>query len=91
MDHLGQARLRFVRSLERTTDDTDSTDKVQAGRSGTSRSPDSRGRNAQLPVNHLFIRFIRVIRGLIVFGRKRLNDFFETWIAAERVPEGQQF
>jgi hypothetical protein len=39
----------------------------------------------------LFIRVIRAIRGLIVLWSKRLNDFFEARIAAERVPEGQQF
>ena len=50
-----------------------------------------RGRNTQLLVNNLFIRFIRVIRGLIVFRRERLYDFFEARIAAERVPERQQF
>ena len=45
----------------------------------------------QLLMNHLFIRFIRVIRGSIVFGRKRLYDFFEARIAAERVPDREQF
>jgi hypothetical protein len=42
-------------------------------------------------VNHLFIRFIRVIRGSIVFRRERLYDFFEARIAAERVPIWEQF
>jgi hypothetical protein len=41
-------------------------------------------------MNHLFIRFIRVIRGSIVFRRERGDDFFEARIAAERVPEGEQ-
>ena len=40
--------------------------------------------------NHLFIRFIRVIRGLIVFRGKGGDDFLEARIAAERVPEGVQ-
>ena len=31
---------------------------------------------------------IRVIRGLILFRRERLNDLFETRIAAERIPVG---
>mgnify|MGYP003693706057 CR=1 FL=1 len=42
-------------------------------------------------MNHLFIRFIRVIRGSIVFRRERGDDFFEARIAAERVIPGQQF
>ena len=63
-------------------------------------SPASRGRNtrlrsddfaAQVLVNHLFIRFIRVIRGSIVFWRERGDDFLEARIAAERIPEGEQF
>ena len=41
-------------------------------------------------VNHLFIRYIRVTRGLTVFRSERGDDFFEARIAAERVPEGQQ-
>ena len=44
----------------------------------------------QLFVNHLFIRFIRVIGGSIVFRRERGEDFFEARIAAERVPERMQ-
>jgi hypothetical protein len=47
--------------------------------------------HTQLLVNHLFLRFIRVIRGSIVFGRERGDDLFEARIAAERVPEGEQF
>jgi hypothetical protein len=39
----------------------------------------------------LFIRFIRVIRGSIVFGREGGDDFFEARIAAERVPDREQF
>ena len=54
-------------------------------------APDYRGRDTRLLVNHLFIRFIRVIRGLILFRRERLYDFFEARIAAERVPEREQF
>ena len=45
----------------------------------------------QLLVNHLFIRFIRVIRGSIVFRRERGDDFLEARIAAERVPDREQF
>jgi len=45
---------------------------------------------AQLLLNHLFISVIRVIRGLIVFCRERLNDLFEARIGAERIPNRQQ-
>jgi hypothetical protein len=41
-------------------------------------------------VNHLFIRFIRVIRGLILFRRERGDDFFEARIAAEPVPDRRE-
>jgi hypothetical protein len=45
----------------------------------------------QLLVNHLFIRFIRVIRGSIVFRCEGGDDFFEARIAAERIPDRVQF
>ena len=45
----------------------------------------------QLLLNHLFIRVIRVIRGLIFFWREGVNDFLKARIAAERVPPGSQF
>jgi hypothetical protein len=46
--------------------------------------------SAQLLLNHVFISIIRVIRGLIVFSRERLNDLFEARIGAERIPNRQQ-
>ena len=47
--------------------------------------------HTQLLVSHLSIRVIRVIRGSIVFRRERGDDFFEARIAAERVPDREQF
>jgi hypothetical protein len=54
---------RVLVSLKRTTDDTDITDREDFA--------------AQLLMNHLVIRVIRVIRGLIIFRRKRC--LLERW------------
>ena len=32
-----------------------------------------------------------VQKDFLLLWRERLNDFFEAWIAAERVPEGKKF
>jgi hypothetical protein len=51
------------------------------------RVPGSRGRNTQIFVNNLFIRFIRLIRGLILFWRERGDDDFEARIVSS-LPRG---